>query len=107
MVALRKIFNSLKDGMSVPADWFEMPETEEPPKKGAEAAREALRRGKGKDSPQPPKVDPGANTEATKASPPTERPITDEVQCLEDGEIRTVGWCRDNCPTNIECLLWR
>jgi len=29
IVALRKVFNSLKDGMSVPADWFEMPQAEQ------------------------------------------------------------------------------
>lgn len=30
LVAMRKIYNSLKDGMSKPADWFDMPEAKEP-----------------------------------------------------------------------------
>jgi hypothetical protein len=45
MISLTNIYNSLKDGMSKPQDWFEAKPEEagkEPPKKGAEAVKEAL-----------------------------------------------------------------
>ena len=54
VIALRKIFNSIKDGMSKPADWFE---TEPPP--AAETA--------------PPKAT-GAKKKAAATQPPTQAP---------------------------------
>lgn len=47
MVALGKIYNSLKDGMSASADWFEVappPADGEKPKTGADALKEAAKR---------------------------------------------------------------
>jgi hypothetical protein len=38
IIGLRKIYNSIKDGMSKPADWFEMEPTLEP--NGKDAAQE-------------------------------------------------------------------
>jgi len=44
VVNLRKIYNSLKDGMSSPADWFETEEVQkESDKKGAEGLKEKLK----------------------------------------------------------------
>ena len=51
IVALRKIYNSLKDGMSGPADWFEVIEPEagtDPPLKGGESLKEKMKERKGK-----------------------------------------------------------
>lgn len=44
-INLGKVYNSLKDGMSVPADWFDMPASEETQKSGNEGAKEALKKG--------------------------------------------------------------
>lgn len=45
VVGLRKIYNSLKDGMSTLSDWFEVePEKEEEKKTGVEAAKAALKK---------------------------------------------------------------
>lgn len=45
IVSLRKIYNSLKDGMSTPPDWFEVENGQtEQPKTGVEAAKEALKK---------------------------------------------------------------
>jgi len=49
VVGLRKIYNSLKDGMSTLSDWFEIEDQEEKPKSGVEAAKAALK----KDAPMP------------------------------------------------------
>ena len=44
MVNLGKIYNSLKDGMSQPSEWFEMPTTEKKvAKKGKEALKDAIK----------------------------------------------------------------
>lgn len=45
VVGMRKIYNSLKDGMSSPSDWFEVihDEANEKPKSRTEAAKEALK----------------------------------------------------------------
>ena len=46
MVGLRKIYNSLKDGMSTRSDWFEIEEAngETVPTTGVAAAKEALKK---------------------------------------------------------------
>lgn len=44
LIQLRKIYNSLKDGMSAPSDWFEIVQSEEAPKAdGAESLKSKLR----------------------------------------------------------------
>lgn len=42
MVSLRSVFNSLKDGMSNAADWFEQEETAAPAEAGAKTGRKAV-----------------------------------------------------------------
>jgi len=113
MVGLRKIYNSLKDSMSTVGDWFEAEETTPPPKTGTEAAKDALTRKAGKDKAQAPKTSPQAAGDVKPASPgvvneaKTERPTTEVIQCPEDGEERSIGWCSENCPTNIDCNQWK
>lgn len=52
LVNLRKIYNSLKDGMSIAADWFEMAPVEEEKGSGTDALKEKIKKGK-KDAPLP------------------------------------------------------
>lgn len=42
-LALVKVYNSLKDGMTAAKDWFEMPEGESPAKSATESAKDALK----------------------------------------------------------------
>jgi len=56
VVQLKKVYASLRDGMSAPADWFDQPEqpadTEAPQRTGNEAAKAAMKaRGSKKDEP--------------------------------------------------------
>jgi hypothetical protein len=44
LVSLRRIWKSIDDGMSKPADWFPVAEAEEQPKSAADAAKDALRK---------------------------------------------------------------
>jgi len=50
IVALRKIYNSLKDGMSGPADWFEQPEAEAG--KEGETLKDKLKKRQGSETPE-------------------------------------------------------
>lgn len=43
LISLRRIYKSITDGMSTPADWFTTPEAEAAPKSTVEAAKEALK----------------------------------------------------------------
>ena len=53
VVGLRKIYNSLKDGMSSPSDWFEPTATEDQaPTSGVEAAKAVLKKGKEQKRPE-------------------------------------------------------
>lgn len=64
IISLRKIYNSLKDSMSTPADWFETEVQQQPadqPKSGTEAAKAALK-GKTKKDPAP---EPSATPEVS------------------------------------------
>lgn len=70
IVGLRKIYNSLKDGMSTPADWFEPISAEEMPQptSGVEAAKAALKKGKEKKQTEnpPPAMEEPTTKEFTK-----------------------------------------
>lgn len=44
LVNLRRIYKSITDGMSKPADWFEVAETEGPQKSATESAKDALKK---------------------------------------------------------------
>lgn len=89
MVGLRKIFNSMRDGMSTAVDWFEMPQ-EEPKKSGTEAAKEALKRGKGKDKEEI--FEPGAPQKAE-----------DTVVCPDLGSSMSIRHCNTECPKREGC----
>jgi hypothetical protein len=96
LVSLGKVYNSLKDGMSTPADWFDdvSPEGGDKPKSGTEGLKAKLRDQPPKDNPAPtepeaPPFDPtpapdGQNTAQAASSPsegsdtPPEEEITPE-----------------------------
>lgn len=81
VISLRKIYNSLKDAMSSPSDWFEATEAvEEAPKK--ETLKEKLKTRKEKPKDDPPSEDP--------------RPF---LTCPETGEKTFLEWCEGQCPT--------
>jgi hypothetical protein len=63
VIALRKIYNSLKDGMSSAADWFEVEPVAEAQTGGAEGLKAALRGGKKKHE-APPEPDLAAEEAA-------------------------------------------
>ena len=95
IISLRKIYNSLKDSMSSPADWFD---TEEPvaPKQGTEALKAAM---KGKKKP-----------EAT-AKQQVQEPAPEMAPgpCPEGGPMQgdtpTVEYC-GQCPQRDDCPTW-
>jgi hypothetical protein len=92
-VGLRKIYNSLKDGMSASQDWFDMtPETvEELPKSGTQAAKDAIKK-KRADSAEPaPSPDPSA------VDPP------ESVICEKNGERVFTEFCDGTCADRANC----
>ncbi len=96
-VALRKIYNSLKDGMSGAADWFEQIQSTEPEQKtsGVEAAKQAIAGKKAKkEDPRPPEPE----------VMPDPEDATAKVACPNNpGDLISVDWCERNCPTRAGC----
>lgn len=101
VVSLRKVYASLRDGMSVAADWFDPIETqaggaeEGGAQSGAEKVKAALRaRGKGAAAaptpPAPPAFDEAACAEKIKACTSVEvlDLMADELRDVEDPEMR-------------------
>ncbi len=95
MVTLKKIANSIKDGMSAPGDWFEMqpavgPETSAPPSTSrTEALKENLKRPASKDPfGEGSDTDPGLNEtiERNRAAVAEAEKRDEEKQEGEDGE---------------------
>lgn len=82
MVGLRKVFNSLRDNMSVISDWFEVEEVQETKKSGVEGAKEALKKKK------------------------DDRPNSTMIPCPKDKSEQTLGFCRENCLSNVDCKAW-
>ncbi len=77
IINLRKVFMSIRDGMSTPADWFEV-ETKAPTGKGAEAAKRAVKsRTKAK------KTEPKAEEDDFPHEPPTGS-MTDEEKAAQE-----------------------
>jgi hypothetical protein len=124
VVGMKKIYTSLRDGMSTPADWFETDTPAETPKTGAEAAKEALRGKKGKNTQPPETTTPAASEDASylnyqpldlqgldvktgEVKLTTTRDKAEMITCPRDGESRSVGWCSDACVTAIDCTDWR
>jgi len=108
VVGLKKIYTSLRDGMSTAADWFEVvTASEDAPKTGTEAAKAALRGKKGKET-QPPEMTPqeeAVDIETGEVKPTTTRDKAEMLTCPRDGE--SIGWCSDSCVTAIDCTDWR
>lgn len=71
VISLRKVFNSLKDGMSTPADWFEI-DAEEPKGRGTDAIKKKLKK-------QP--------------EPIQEPVITNDIICHYDGNAKSIEEC--------------
>jgi hypothetical protein len=83
VVNLRKIYNSLKDGMSVPADWFEVvPIVEDDTRKGADGLKDRLKKGK--------KEEPGDDG---------------MFECPDTGKMITAAKC-EGCPKREGCPVW-
>jgi len=105
VVGLKKIYTSLRDGMSSPVDWFEADVQKETPKTtGTEAAKEALK-SKAKDKPKEEQKSPPEGAQGARTT--TARPLTDPLTCPADNEPRTVGWCVENCINNVDCPTWK
>lgn len=108
MIGLRKIFNSLNDAMSIVSDWFEVAAPAETTKKtGTEAAKEALKKGKGKDNSP---LEQAPATGAQEAQPPETgevkdgRPNDTLIPCpSDDGAPQTLAFCRENCMAFMDC----
>lgn len=94
LVQLRKIYNSLKDGMSVAADWFEVATTTEQTPDGNAGLKEKLK-GKKDDAP----IDMGAI--------PQEAPATlAPAECPDNpGTTYTKDYC-DGCTKRQGCPVW-
>jgi len=94
IIQLRKIYNSLKDGMSTPADWFEMsaPIAEETAPADASASlKEKVRQGlKRHREPEPPDVPD---------------PEILSAPCPNTGEQYTDTYCT-GCPDRKGCPAW-
>jgi hypothetical protein len=80
LVSLRKIYNSLRDGMSGPAEWFEVvaPPEGQPPTSGAAKIKEAAARVKGRHAEPQQQKEPPASSGASGVP----EPITDEAKAL-------------------------
>lgn len=79
VISLRKIYNSLKDGMSAPADWFEFEAEEVNGVSQTEKIKEKLKRGRpaktAEPDPAPASPEPqGGEVEGEPALPPTQDP---------------------------------
>lgn len=75
VIALRKIYNSLKDGMSSPADWFEVAAEEAKPGRGTDALKKKLKK-------------------EAKQEPDFLEPVPGTVKCEYDGEEKTFEDCQ-------------
>lgn len=95
LVQLRKIYNSLKDGMSVAADWFEVATTTEQTPDGNAGLKEKLK-GKKDDAP----IDMGAI--------PQEAPATlAPAECPDSpGTTYYKSHCDKNCSKREGCPAW-
>ncbi len=95
VIGLRKIYNSLKDGMSTTGDWFEVAEAQQPDEKsksGSEALKGALK---------------GKQKAESKPEPPSEKPMDlAPGECPERrGDTMTVEFCQQ-CPKHDGCPVW-
>ena len=85
LVNLRKIYNSLKDGMSSAADWFEVEESKT--ESGTESLKEKIRKGK----------------QETKTDEPKQ---TAPGPCPDNPEVTYLAEHCDKCPKREGCPAW-
>ena len=100
VVSLRKVFNSLRDGMSSASDWFEIAESEVPDQslKGADAAKDALKRHRRT------KLEMDAAKQA-EGGGQVDPPPGAQVTCPKTGELTFVSAFCDSgeCPDRNGC----
>lgn len=104
-ISLRKIYTSIKDGMSSAADWFESVETErsdDKPVSGAEAAKDAIRKAKKQTREQSPSVheQPAPDSVLDDDTPLDEG---EPLICPDSGNPTTVGFCNSRCVDRKDC----
>jgi hypothetical protein len=80
VVSLKKIYASLRDGMSTPADWFEAAEGEAPAAAHTTASRTDLVKAKAR-----------AQRESAQQKPPASDPQDDALRDLEQGQQQSTG----------------
>lgn len=94
MVMLGKIYNSLKDGMSAPSDWFDVAQVQD-----SQAAKPDLKeklRGKRKEAAPPVVPEPAPEQE----SPPVQ---AEEFVPCPDGNMMKVEYCNTECQNRKGC----
>ena len=96
LVNLRKIYNSLKDGMSAPADWFEVDEKADQTK-GATGLKDKLRQQKAKGG--------DTVTAATTASEGTPEEYAPGPCPDRPGDTMSKAFC-DTCAKRVGCPVW-
>jgi hypothetical protein len=107
LISLRKIYTSLKDGMSSPGDWFEMP-----PEETAAGAAGATLKDKVKAAAAKLKAGEKAGDAPTTTGAETAGlPLTGEEmapeKCPNNGEIKTKAVCDSNaCGSRKGCPIW-
>jgi hypothetical protein len=119
VISLRKIYNSLKDGMSSAGDWFSVEEFPIPdqPLKGAEAAKDALKRHRRTkaemeaEKQQGLPLDPLGAGSSEAQEPPKASEDKGLIQCpIDDNEGRSPRYCLDMCQENADCpalKMWK
>ena len=107
VVSLRKIFTSIKDGMSVSGDWFEATGdagTSTEPISGTEKAKEALKRGR-KTKDQPPAPEP-PETSIDKPASAAVVGEPDELVDCPNGDRMKASYCNTGCSSRENCPSW-
>ncbi len=101
MIGLKKILNSLKDGMSTVSDWFEVQDTPDTPKKtGTEAAKEALKQPTGKPTQA---QDQRSTTKTAKDTAPEESTESGQMVDCPNGGQKRIEYCREICTSREGC----
>lgn len=92
-VSLRKIYNSIRDGMSAPADWFEDVAPAKPATSGTAAAKEAIAKRK-----------TVKEMTAEAPEPPPPPPPEASIPCpkLDEGETVRLSQCEE-CASRAGC----
>jgi hypothetical protein len=103
MVSLRRIWKSITDGMSKPADWFPVAESEEPPKSAADAAKDALRKR------QP--VEPPEDTTRQQTADDVDAGLLDRfrktlAECKDTEGIEAAVQAMSSCGDEINEATW-